>query len=225
MIKIGHRGAMGYAPENTIRSFEVAIEMGAPVIELDVTRCATGEVVVIHDDRVDRTTNGDGYVYDFSLDQLKKLDAGDGEQIPTLKEAMLALAGKCQLNIELKNRSVASEVARLIDEEVTAGRWSKTDLLISSFDHEALKAFQELQPALRIGVLIGIIPLNLRNIIGDLKAYSVNPCLDFINNKLIADAREQGLKVFVWTVNHPEDIARMKKMEVDGIFTNYPDRL
>lgn len=225
MIKIGHRGAMGYAPENTISSFDLALEMGSTVIELDVTACASGEVVVIHDDRVDRTTGGEGYVHDLTLEELKKLDAGDGQRIPALTEAMDHLAGKCQLNIELKNSQVVEKVSTLIDSAVNEGKWKKKDLLISSFDHRALQHFQNLQPDIRIGILIGIIPLDLKAIMGNLNAWSLNPCLDFISEKLISEAHSLGMKVLVWTVNHLEDINRMRKAGVDGIFTNYPDRL
>lgn len=216
---------MGYAPENTIKSFNVALEMGVPMIEIDVTLCASGEAVVIHDDRVDRTTNGEGYVSELSLDELLKLDAGEGEKIPTLEETLQFLAGKCELNIELKNRAVVNEVARLLRNYFEEGIWTADQILISSFDHHALKDFQELMPEIRIGVLVGIIPLNYSDIAGDLNAYAINPCLDFLNKEFVQHAKNNGLKVFVWTVNHPEDIQKMRDLSVDGIFTNFPDRL
>ena len=147
MLKIGHRGAMGYAPENTLKSFDLAIQMGAPMIEIDVTQCASGEAVVIHDDRVDRTTNGEGYVSDLSLAELKKLDAGDGEQIPTLKETLDALRGKCHLNVELKSERVVEEVVKVLLMELQAGNWDASTLMISSFDHHALRKFQKLMPS------------------------------------------------------------------------------
>ncbi len=225
MIKIGHRGAMGHAPENTIKSFDVALQMGVSMIELDVALCASGEVIVIHDDRVDRTTDGEGYVSEMSLESLLKLDAGDGEKIPTLDETLTFLAGKCELNIELKNKAVVNETAKLISKHIDSKLWTADQLLISSFDHHALKAFQEIHPTIRIGVLVGIIPLNYSAIIGDIDAYAINPCLDFLNEEFVKHAKERGLKVFVWTVNHIEDIKKMRNMGVDGIFTNYPDRL
>lgn len=216
---------MGYAPENTIKSFDVALKMGVSMIELDVALCASGEAVVIHDDRVDRTTNGEGYVSELSLQALKKLDAGKGEKIPTLDETLEFLAGKCELNIELKNVAVVNEVARLITTHIEKKSWSADQLLISSFDHHALKAFQQLHPDIRIGVLVGIIPLNYSDIIGDIDAYAINPCLDFLNEEFVGHAKKKGLKVFVWTVNHQEDIEKMYQLGVDGIFTNFPDRL
>ncbi|MEL7147064.1 MAG: glycerophosphodiester phosphodiesterase family protein [Bacteroidota bacterium] len=225
MLKIGHRGAMGYAPENTTKSFELALQMGVPMIEIDVTQCASGEAVVIHDDRVDRTTNGEGYVSELSFEELRKLDAGEGELIPTLKETLNVLRGRCELNIELKSESVVEEVVRVLKEEIADGHWSTEDLIISSFDHHALRIFQDMMPDVRIAVLVGIIPLNYADIIGDLDAYAINPCIDFINALFVTHAKAKGLKVFVYTVNHPEDINRMRALGVDGIFTNYPDRL
>ena len=225
MLKIGHRGAMGYAPENTLKSFAIALEMGAPMIEIDVTQCATGEAVVIHDDRVDRTTDGEGYVSDLSLEALKKLDAGEGERVPTLRETLDALSGKCELNVELKSERVVEEVVRVLKSAVANGSWQEDALIISSFDHHALRKFKEMMPGVRIAVLVGIIPLNYADIIGDLDAYAINPCVDFINAIFVTHAKAKGLKVFVYTVNHPEDINRMRTLGVDGIFTNYPDRL
>jgi len=225
MIKIGHRGAMGYAPENTIKSFEIALEMGVPMIELDVALCGSGEIVVIHDDRVDRTTNGTGYVSEMNITTLKNLDAGENEQIPTLYETMIYLAGKCQLNIELKNSAVVEPVVQLLQKMINESKWKINDIIISSFDHQALMKFQLLMPNVKIGVLVGIIPLNYAGIVGEIDAYSINPCLDFISEEFVLDARKRRLKVFVWTVNHLEDIEKMRKLEVDGVFTNYPDRL
>jgi len=225
MIKIGHRGAMGHAPENTIKSFHMALQMGAPMIELDVAVCASGEAVVIHDDRVDRTTDGIGYVNELSLEALKQLDAGDKELIPTLDEVLITFAGKCELNIELKNIAVVDEVVKLLSNSIKKGTWKADQLMISSFDHHALSAFQSKMPQIKIGVLVGIIPLNYADIVGDLDAYAINPCLDFLSEEFVQHAKKRGLKVFVWTVNHPEDIERMRHMQVDGIFTNFPDRL
>jgi glycerophosphoryl diester phosphodiesterase len=99
---IGHRGAAGHAPENTLRSFHKAVELGADMVELDVHLCATGEPVVIHDDTVDRTTDRSGRVRDLSLDELKALDAGDGERVPTLVEVIDEMSGRAALNVELK---------------------------------------------------------------------------------------------------------------------------
>ncbi len=221
---IGHRGAMGHAPENTIKSFNKALELGVDMIELDVTCCKSGEVVVFHDDRIDRTTNGEGYVQELNLQQLKTLDAGEGENIPTLNESLSFINRRAMVNIELKNSMVVEGVVNEIKAFKTNFNWNDDDFLISSFDHYALQKFKILMPSIRIAVLIGIIPISYAAMASELNAYALNPCLDFINKNLVNDAKSNGLKTYVWTVNHPEDIAKMENLQVDGIFTNYPDR-
>src|SRR6056297_2287931 len=104
VLKIGHRGAMGYEPENTLRSFKKAIELNVDMVELDVYVCSSGELVVIHDDKVDKTTNGKGYVSEKSFDELRKLDAGMGEKIPTLQEVLDLIDKRAKVNIELKGK-------------------------------------------------------------------------------------------------------------------------
>ncbi len=221
---IGHRGAMGYAPENTIKSFQKALELGVDMIELDVAACKTGEVVVIHDDRVDRTTGQQGYVSDLALSQLKSMNAGEGELIPTLEESLDFIHRQVPLNIELKNSQVVEGVVKVLQQNIDSNRWENDDFLISSFDHHALQKFQQLMPSIRIAVLIGIIPISYAEIASQLNAYALNPCLDFINKTLVDDAKKRGLKTYVWTVNHVEDMNKMDALNVDGIFTNYPDR-
>ena len=120
---IGHRGACGYAPENTHASFERAIELGVGMIEFDVQRCKSGELVVIHDLMVDRTTNGSGYVSELTLDELQKLDAGDGEQIPTLREVLDRVDQRVAVNIEIKAAGIVGGVAAIIDEYVRERKW------------------------------------------------------------------------------------------------------
>jgi len=105
-LKIGHRGAMGYQPENTLISFEKAIQLGVDMIEMDVEKCKTGELIIIHDQKVDRTTNGEGYVADFSFEEIKKLDAGNGEKIPTVQEVLNLVKNRVKINLELKNPDV-----------------------------------------------------------------------------------------------------------------------
>ena len=114
MIRIGHRGAMGYEPENTLRSFKKALALKVDMIEFDVYVCKTGEVVVIHDDKVDRTTNGKGYVVQKTLQELTSLDAGKGEKIPLLEEALDCINKKVQVNIELKGEGTAEPVYKII---------------------------------------------------------------------------------------------------------------
>ena len=225
MIKIGHRGALGYEPENTLLSFQRAISLSVDMIELDVYACKTGDLVVIHDDRLERTTNGNGYIWEKTIEELRNLDAGKGQKIPTLMEVLNLVDKKTQVNIELKGEGTAKPVAETIASYISQNGWNEGMFLVSSFNHQELKKFKELMPDIRTGALITAIPQDYAKFGQDLNAWSVNLCIEFINQTFVDDAHDRGLKVLVWTVNHPEDIQRMKSLGVDGIFSNFPDRI
>lgn len=225
MIKIGHRGAMGYAPENTLISFKKALDLRVDMIELDVYVCKTGELVVIQDDKVDRTTNGKGWVTEMTFEELRSLDAGQGEKIPTLEEVFNLADEKTKINVELKGPETAKPVLSLIDNYVSSKRFSYDDFLISSFDHHELVKAKKINPDIKIGALITGVPIDYAKFGQDLGAYSVNLCREFINQEFVDDAHKKGLKVLVWTVNDHDEIKRMKDLGVDGIFSNFPDRL
>ncbi|HAH04462.1 MAG: hypothetical protein UV78_C0045G0010 [Parcubacteria group bacterium GW2011_GWA2_43_17] len=146
-INIGHRGACGYEPENTLRSFRKALAMGADMIELDVWLTKDNHVVVIHDATVNRTTNGKGFVRDFTLAEIKQLNAGLGEAIPALTEVLALLNGRSKLNIEIKTKTVAEKLA----EELSQTDFSKSDLLISSNILETVLYLRNQSPELKIG--------------------------------------------------------------------------
>ena len=222
--KIGHRGAAGHAPENTLKSFKKALELGVDMVELDVYVCASGELVVIHDDKVDRTTDGTGYVVEKTFEELRSLDAGDGEKIPTLAEVLDVIDQKVQVNIELKGPGTAGPVSALIDEYVEKG-WNHEDFLVSSFNHHEIKRFKKERPEVQIGALMTGIPLNFAAFAEKVGASFVGLCMEFINQEFVDDAHKRGLEVFVWTVNDLDDIQKIKDLGVDGIFSNFPDRL
>lgn len=224
MIRIGHRGAMGYAPENTLLSFKKAIPI-AEMVELDVYICKTGEVVVFHDHRLERCTNGRGHLMDKTFDELRALDAGQGQQIPTLEEVLDLIDNQVAVNIELKGPGTAAPVFRIVDRYVKSGRYPLDRFVISSFNHPELLDFKKLSPAASIGCLISCIPADLAAIAETVQADYLNVCGEFISQELVDDAHRRGLKVLVWTVNEPDDIAYIKSLGVDGIFSNYPDRI
>ncbi len=224
MIKIGHRGAMGYAPENTLLSFKKAIPF-SDMVELDVYVCKTGEVVVFHDHRLERCTNGSGYVMDKTFTELRTLDAGQGQQIPTLEEVLDLIDNQVAINIELKGPGTAGPVFKIVDQYVKAGQYSLDRFVISSFNHPELLAFKTLAPQISIGCLISIIPVDLAAIAETVKADYLNVSGEFISQELVDDAHRRGLKVLVWTVNELDDIDYIKSLGVDGIFSNYPDRI
>jgi len=225
MLKIGHRGACGYEPENTLRSFRKAIELGVDMIEFDVRKCKTGELVIIHDNMVNRTTNGKGFVSELTFSELRKLDAGKGETIPTLEEVLDTAARNVQVNIEIVQENESDEIARVINSYITNKKWVLTDFLVSSYLHSEVEKIKKSIPEIRIGALLDGAPLTLARYGTELKAYSINVWKDYITQDLIRDAHERNLKVFLHSVNYSEDIKQKKSWGVDGMFSDFPDRL
>jgi glycerophosphoryl diester phosphodiesterase len=221
-IVFAHRGASGHEPENTLRSFKKALELGASWIEIDVY-AVENELVVIHDDRLERTTNGTGLVMKRSLQYLRSLDAGKGERIPLLRE-LFELIGACAgINVELKGPHTAKPLARLIGELLADRTLTRDQLLVSSFDHRELRKFRKLMPEIRIGALIDRLPLFYARFAEKLGAWSVNVSSEYINRRFVDDAHQRGLKVYVYTVNDRETLLRMRALGVNGVFTNYPE--
>jgi len=222
MLIIGHRGAPHHAPENTLTSFKKAMDMNVAMIELDIGLCRSGELVVIHDERVDRTTNGQGLVARLTLKELKTLDAGGGEKIPTLAEAMDLMNGRIRLNIELKGRNTADALDRFLTGYLPGSGWKTEDLLVSSFDLMELSRFKALRPTVTLGAIHGGVPLNASDFAWPLAPRSLHYNLDFIREELVTHAHQNGYLVYVFTVDHEEDRERMRALGVDGIFSNDP---
>jgi glycerophosphoryl diester phosphodiesterase len=220
----GHRGARGHEPENTLRSVRKALEVGADGIEVDVY-FVDGKLVVIHDDTLNRTTNGRGRLSEKSFDYLRSLDAGKGERIPTLEEIFDAVNHHAVINVELKGPNTTAPVVRLIDEYVQTRGWRYEDFLVSSFDLAQIQTAKKLQPKIRTGALIEKVPAQLAEFAERLGAWALNPSKRCVTQKLVADAQRRGLKVFVYTINAPAEIAAMSQLGVDGVFTDYPERV
>ena len=225
ILRVGHRGAKGYAPENTLASFRKALEQRVEIFELDVRLCRSGELVVLHDDTVERTTNGSGAAADLTIAQLKKLDAGQGEKIPALEEVLELTAGRCGVNIELKGEATEQPVAGIIARSVAEGVWTYGHFLVSSFDHEKLRQIRELDPRIRIAPLVVEIPKDFLDIARGLRAWSVHVAKENLNQENVQDFQRAGFKVFAYTANSASEIGRLKTLGVDGIVSDYPDRI
>lgn len=220
---IAHRGASGLAPENTLKAIRLALALGAGAIEIDV-QLADGELWVFHDRRLERCTDGSGVLTAQSCAYLASLDAGEGEGIPTLWQVMEAIAGQAELHIELKGAQTADEVARLTRRAEAELGFAATQWVVSSFHHPELARFAALRPDIRLGALTATIPLTLAKFAAELGAWSLNCDVDFVDQSLVQDAHDRGLKVLVYTVDEPADQAMLAAIGVDGIFTNRPDR-
>ena len=225
IIRIGHRGAMGYAPGNTIKAVNKALELQVDMVEIDVRICKTGEVVAFHDQKLKRITNGKGYIHKKTLSELKELVVGKGERISTLEEILDVIDKKAQINIELKGKNVFRPVKRIIERYVKDKGWKHEDFLISTFTRSKIKKIAKNKPKFRIGALLGYRPYGFVKFAKKINAYSVNVNINLANEDIIKDAHDSDMKVFVWTANEKEDIDRLKKMGVDGIFSDYPDRI
>ncbi len=224
MICIGHRGAAGHEPENTLRSLRKALELGAPWVEIDV-RASSGELLVLHDRRLARTTNGTGTIDRRPLEYIRRLDAGRGERVPFLREVLELLGPSgVGLNIELKGRRTAEPVLKLLRPELEAGRWSPERLLLSSFSRRELFDWRELDGTLRLGLLIGKPSRRALETAGMLTAWAVGCSLRHVSPEFVRAAHDSGLKVLVYTVNRPRDFALMHRIGADGVFSDFPDR-
>jgi glycerophosphoryl diester phosphodiesterase len=217
MIIFGHRGAPGYPRrgENTIASFKKALSGGATGLEFDVRRCGDGQLVVIHDDTVNRTTNGKGVVANLSYKQLRGFDAGFGEPIPLLVDVLDQFGALCLLNIELKDRGIAPQVKQLVLE-----RRLERHVIVSAFEWDEL-------PTLTPEVPTALLSSRLSNLISAARATgasAIHPRRDLVTPTLIAAAHGAGLRIHVWTVNDPNEISKLCKLGVDGIFTDFPER-
>ncbi len=217
MIIFGHRGAPGYprTAENTIGSFTKALRAGATGLEFDVRRCADGQLVVIHDDTIDRTTNGRGQVAKLTYKQLRQFDAGFGEPIPLLSNVLEQFGGKCLLNIELKSWGIAQDVKKLV---LMGGL--ENGVIVSSFDWDELRTLVPDVP-------IALLAAKLRNLIvaaGEIDAAAIHPRCDLVTRSLVDHAHNANLHIHVWTVNDPQDVNTFRNLGVDGIFTDFPER-
>lgn len=231
-----HRGFSSVAPENTIAAFNKALEIGVSGIELDVQLSKDGIPMVFHDEKLDRTTNNQGFLASFTCAELKKLDAGSwfsktyaGEKIPTLEEVLQLLSKKphtaVELNIELKTGIVDYPDLEEIVLDLTAQYQIQSRTIYSSFNHYSLKKIKELDSTARIGILYVAGIYEPWTYAVNMGAEALHPLFYNIQPLLVKEAHLAGVKLNPWTVDDPKIMKKMIECGVDGIITNYPDRL
>lgn len=227
-----HRGSSGTHPENTLAAFKEAARLPIYGVELDVHLTQDGELVVIHDEAIDRTSNGSGLVKDMTLEQLKRYDYGSwfskefkGETIPTLEEVFqVYLDNNHCINIELKSDVYAYEgleekVIALINTYEFQNR-----VLISSFNHEAIRKVKQLQPTLSTGALVVKAPMDPLNELRNIPADGLHLYLPSAKRAFVQEVIEQGVPVRVFTVNQQVDVEVLQKIGIQSIFTDYPEK-
>ncbi len=224
-LVIGHRGAMGYETENSLASVQKAIDLGVDAIEIDVFTIKSGEVVVFHDENLDRLTDGIGLIEIFDYGQLSKIRLHGGHKIPLLEEVLTLIDGRCKLNIELKGAHTAIKVNELISRHIKDNNWSINDFLISSFNWEELTVFYKLNTTIAIGILTEEEPLEAIPIAKELKAFAIHPDYQTLTQEKVDSIKKEGFEIYTWTVNELDAIVKMKRFGVDAIITNYPDRV
>ncbi len=234
-LVFAHRGARDVAPENTLAAFRAALEADADGIELDVMRCATGEIVVIHDDTLERTTNGAGPVAAMPLYALRELDAGSwfapqfaGERVPLLQEVLDAFGGKLRINIEIKGRGLRDDGLEEEIAEMIRARDLADTVLISSFNPMALWRMKRAAPELRRALLYAPrMPLYLSRAWARplVQPQALHPEQSLVDREMLQTAHRQGYRVNVWTVNEPAEMRRLIALGVDGIITDHPAQL
>ena len=216
-LNIGHRGAAGLEPENTLRSFIRATVEGADAIELDLRLTRDDRLVVLHDATVDRTTDGSGSAAEMTLEEIKRLDAGLGERVPTFEEVLEVT--DLPIYAELKVVEAAGPLAACIRERGLAGRVTPI-----SFRSEALHRIKQPLPDLAVGLVVSG---TLSDPTGALRvgAALVSTEAAYLNAAFVESCRQADLRVTAWTVNEPEEMQRMIRLAIDGIVTDRPDLL
>ena len=226
----GHRGASGYAPENTLPAFKMAADMGADGVELDIQLTSDGEIVVCHDETIDRTSNGAGWLKDFTFKELRRLDfsngnaAYEGVKIPTMEEVFdLLRPTGLVINIELKTGIIFYDRIEEKILELTKRKGWADRVIYSSFNHYTVRRIKELDPAAKVGLLYGDGPIDMPGYGLRLGADALHPA--FYNLQypdFMEDSRRCGLDVNVWTVNSDADLILCREYGVNAVITNYP---
>lgn len=223
-LVIGHRGAMGHETENTLASIQKALDLGVDMIEIDVFKISSGEIVVFHDKNVERLTNGGGAIEEYNIFDLKKLTLKGNHKIPMLQDVLKLIDHKVPLNIELKGANTSDRVNFIMNYYIKEEGWTLNDFLISSFNWEELKSMRAYNQNVAIAVLTEEDPLEAIPTAQSLNAIAINPNYRTLSKENVEALQDEGFKVYTWTVNEPQDIDNMKNLGVNGIFTDFPER-
>ena len=227
-----HRGGRMWGPENTLVCFKKSVDLGVDGIELDIHKCRSGELVVIHDDTVDRTTNGKGAVKDMTWAELSALDAGSwydkkfaGENLPLLAQVLDLIDGKLAINVEIKNcptiyPGIEEDLIKMLDAYPYADK-----IMISSFDHNVIHTIHKKTKKYKLAMLGDSIIFDLADYADRVGAKAWNPEFDCVRADSMKAAHDHGLEVNTWTVNKPDDWKRARELHVDTIITDDPEGL
>ena len=218
VFRIGHQGACGYRPENTLASIEHAINLHCHFTEVDVRRTADGALVLLHDEQVNRTTNGRGHIAELTVADAQKLDAGSGQMIPTLEEALALAGGRIGLILELKVPGLTYDACATV-----RGSGFNGSVIYASFLHEELQHVRRIDPKAQTLALFKRLPEDPGATAISLQATHVGVRIDTVTKPLVHRLHDARLLIFVYTIDKPAAIKRMKMLGVDGIISDFPD--
>jgi len=226
-LVIGHRGAMGYETENTLASIKKALELNVDGIEIDVFKCKSGEIVVFHDDELERLTDGKGPIEEKTFAELQSLTVNGGHQIPLLKDILNLVNGQCLVNIELKGSDTANNVSKIINKYLEFDMFAEEDIIISSFNWEELESFHKKNKNISVGVLTDLDqdPLEALQLAKKLKAKTIHAEGTTLTEGIVKNFKKRGLKVIAWFEKEPKSYKNILDLRVHGIITDCPDKV
>ena len=227
VLRIGHRGSKGYVAENTLESINNAISLGVHGIEIDIFKCLSGELVLSHENDLKRLTGKSGQLEKLTLNELKKFLVVGKYKIPTLKDVLTRIEKPLFVNIELKGLNTAQPTSKIIADISRSTSWSLEHFIVSSFNWDELELFRSIDKNTPVGVLVSkSMSVNEAIEFGKkINAQAIHPNFKLLNDKAVKKIKNNGFKIYTWTVNNEDDINFMKKLEVDGIISDYPDRI
>ena len=224
-LVIGHRGAMGHETENTLASVQKAIDLEVDMIEIDIFKIKSGEIVVFHDKLVDRLANATGRIEEYDISYVKQMVLDGNHSIPLLQDVINLIDNKVRLNIELKGAGTCDRVNHILKYYIEKKGWPLDNFLISSFKWDELREFRRINKDIPIAILTEGNPLDAIAIAKELNAEAINPDFEKLDVESVTKIKEAGFKIYTWTVNEASDIELAKSWSVDGIITNYPERV
>ena len=226
VMVIGHRGAAGHEVENTIPSINKAISLGVDAVEVDVFLCKSGELVVFHDENLSRLTNSNAFIESLTIDSIKKIDVINNHKIPTLEEVIKFINKRVHLNIELKGLNTAKPTYKLLESFFLNKQELIDKISISSFNWEELDIIYNLDRDIPIAVLTESKPIDRAiNQAKKINAKAINIDYKLLNKRVVKKIKSENLIINAWTVNEINQIKRIINMGVDGIITDFPDRV
>ncbi|HEX4758603.1 MAG TPA: glycerophosphodiester phosphodiesterase family protein [Terracidiphilus sp.] len=220
ILRIGHRGAAGHAPENTVAAIRRGVSLGADFVELDVRRTRDGQLVVIHDELTDRTTDSTGPVCEMTWHDLQLLDAGNGESVPCVEAALATANGHAGVILEVKTPGIGPDLHRVIRASAFRG-----PVIYASFLHTEILEIRRVDPLAETMALMECVPVSGAEFALEASATLVGLCHESATTGFIAALHDAGLKVLLYTVNEPNLIRRAIDLGADGVISDYPERI